>query len=180
MIKRFILIIVILVNSLHIFATDFPTTNWGLSLGMFYTEQEAGENDLTISAQVDSISLFLMNMKFGSLVRFGYYFDGFFAVGLESGLIFNSYQINLPLRSFVKLGSSNINLKVLGGISLNREVSDYIDGLPQHVIAGTLECGIRLDLFNLYFEYMNSKSYNSLISDSMKISFGYTIYLPNI
>lgn len=180
MIKKVHFLAMFLFITLQLYGQEYPSFHWGMSLGIFYNHQKIVSDDSTIDSQIDSITLFMINMKLGGLFRVGYYFNSWGAVGLESGVVFNSYQVNGPFRCFFKIGPSDFNFKILGGFSVNREVSPTGNGVDDVVVAGTFEYGGRIEVMNLYFEWLESQSFNAQLSDSSKISFGYSFFLPDL
>lgn len=180
MVKKVYFVIVLFLITINLYTQNYPAVHWGLSLGLFYNSQKFVSDDSTIDSQVDSITLFMINMKIGGLFRVGYYFNELSAIGLESGVIFNSYQVSGPFRCFFKIGPSDFNFKLLGGVSVNREVSHTGDGVSDIVVAGTFEYGGRIEIMHLYFEWIESQSFNDQLLDSSKISFGYSLFLPDL
>lgn len=177
MVKK-VFLISILVLGWSLFSSDYPGIRWGLSLGFFFNHQEANSSDSNLDSQVDSLTLFMVNMKFGGLFRVGYHFNPYLATGLESGVLFNTYQQQGPFRAYLRLGPPNLNVKAIGGISVNRIVPLEGNGVDGAIVAGTIEGGFRVEIINIYIEWLESNSINDLIDSSTKISFGYSLFLP--
>ncbi len=180
MFKKVIIITILLLSVNQVFSIDEDAFHLGVSLGFFYTEQSLIESDSTIEAQVDSISLFMSNIKFGVLLRGEYIITPMLSLGLESGGVFNSYHLNLPLRLYGRIGGSRLNLKAIAGISYNRESGYNGYGLEFVDNTITADFGGRVELFHLYFELLKCIPLSDNIGNSTKISFGYSLFLPDI
>lgn len=179
MFKKVILIISLLYIPCLCFSKTYPGFRYGISLGFFYTEHQLISEDSTIEKQVDSITLFMVNMKLGGLLRLGYHFNDLVSVGGESGILFNNYHINIPLRFYGKLGSSSLNIKGITGISFIREKTYTGNGAEDIGNGLTYEYGLRLEIMHIYLEVLKSHSMSFNFSDSTKISFGYSLFFSN-
>ncbi len=180
MFKKVFMIVVICLIFTELYSDEDKKVKLGITVGLFYSNQDLVTKESTIEAQVDSISLFLMNMKFGTLLRGGYNFNPLLSLGLESGILFNSYHQNFPLRVYGKLGTTNINLKFISGISIIRESGYDNNGIETVIMGSSFEYGARLELFHVYFELLKSHAISSNLLDSTKISFGYSLFFPKI
>lgn len=180
MFKNVICIMFFIVFTNICYSQDYPGLRLGLSLGFFYTEHKLLPGDSTIEQQVDSISTFMVNMKFGGLLRLGYHFNSLFSAGTESGILFNNYHINVPFRVYGKLGSSNFNIKGITGFSYVREKTYNGSGIEDIGSGITMEYGGRVEIMHVYIEILNSYSLSPIFSDSTKISFGYSLFFPDI
>lgn len=178
MFKKVIILGVFLASYTPFFGDD--PYNFGLSLGFFYTDNDFMHRETNIESQVDSITLFMANMKFGILFRSGYSIDKYVDVGLESGVLFNSYHQNFPVRLYGKLGTVSLNIKPIVGLSYIREAKYMGYGMQDIGIGFSVDYGARLEIFHVYFEALISNSLSSNFLDSKKISFGYSLFFPNI
>lgn len=180
MIKKSIILILFIFLGLSAYCSPYPGFHWGISLGFFFNTQGLEDEDSSVESQVDSVTLFMINMKLGGLLRVGYHFNPFLATGLESGVLFNTYQQHAPLRAYFRFGPSDINLKLLAGVTVNREIPYDRNGLDGEIVAGTFEVGGRVEFINIYIEWLESNSLNDLIDDSTRISIGYSLFLPDL
>lgn len=179
MMKKIVLsMIVAFTAAFGAFADDGLPLEIGITTGAYYTHYEMPEGGST-AEELNYVLNFYTSLRGGGSVYVGYMLNELLVTGIDLGFYYFSEEhsfVDIPIRSYVRLGFDSFNVEALGGIVYRNGIG-LVNGKVTDAFESAYDVGVRLNMGYFYIETAKVIPIGNALPEATKYGLGVAVDL---